>query len=269
MTIFRDSHKKNYTCISNHIWKTELGDCARLIYFYALSKPNDWHFNMHDILKHMQAGRDKIYLALKELEEKGYLVRRQQIGEKGRFQNVEWDFHESPQTEEQKELPQQNKLKKKVPHTDSQEAVPFPDQPCRANQEAVASPETHCGKSRARIYIPSNERLSNKTHTQVNTKTSNQNEMNPNSAKAGVCENNFSKEDISREVEVIHEAALVRKIPLEKPFIRLQVSRFGPVLVKKAFATLYSRADETSIAMIKSHPAIFTKTLQDLGAAQC
>jgi len=100
MTICRVQHNKNYTVINNTITRdNRLSWKAKGIWLYAFSRQDDWHFNTADLINQSTDGKDAIYSGLKELEEFGYLV-RDQPREKGKFQNADWIFHETPQIKE-------------------------------------------------------------------------------------------------------------------------------------------------------------------------
>jgi hypothetical protein len=112
MTIFRAKHKKNYTVINNTICTDKrLSFKAKGIWLYAFSRPDDWEFNLTDIVNQSLDGRDSVRNGLKELEENGYLERCQPREIDGKYSYAEWEFHEEPI------------LKKLVPKTENPHAA--------------------------------------------------------------------------------------------------------------------------------------------------
>jgi|HubBroStandDraft_4_1064222.scaffolds.fasta_scaffold16069_3 hypothetical protein len=106
MTLFRVEHKKNYTIINNHICKDDrLSWKAKGIWLYAFSRPDDWEFNIQDLINQSTDGRESVRAGLKELEEHGYLTRVQHR-ENGHYSKAEWQFHEVPTLEFKKLVPQ-------------------------------------------------------------------------------------------------------------------------------------------------------------------
>lgn len=140
MTLFRTSHKKNYTVVNNQI----LGDSsiswkAKGIWLYAMSRPDDWNFNLEDIINQSTDGRESVRSALLELKNAGYLIKNTQVkDEKGQFTKVEWIFFETPQEikiispmtgfPSTGELPTVSHplLSTEIPSTDKQSKEPIP-----------------------------------------------------------------------------------------------------------------------------------------------
>ncbi len=108
MTIYRVQHKKDYTVVNNFICKdNRLSWKAKGIWLYAFSRPDDWVFNLTDLIRQSTDGRESVTSGLKELEESGYLHRDQKRSN-GQFSNAEWVFYETPE-----------ELKKSVPQTEN------------------------------------------------------------------------------------------------------------------------------------------------------
>ncbi len=100
MTIFRTEHKNNYTVVNNFICKdNRLSWKAKGIWLYAFSRPDDWSFNMADLIKQSTDGRDAVRAGLNELTACGYLCRSQKR-EGGQFSDAEWVFYEMPSHKE-------------------------------------------------------------------------------------------------------------------------------------------------------------------------
>jgi DnaD/phage-associated family protein len=76
---------------------TELTWQAKGLLTYMLSSPNDWEFNMKDLQKRSQNGRDATYRIMKELIEAGY-VTRVENRDGGKFGKAEYIVHEMKQS---------------------------------------------------------------------------------------------------------------------------------------------------------------------------
>lgn len=97
MTIFRVQHNKNYTTINNTICKDKrLSWKAKGIWLYAFSRPDDWEFNMQDLVNQSTDKTDSVTTGIKELENAGYLRRTRKRNVDGTLGNAEWFFHETP-----------------------------------------------------------------------------------------------------------------------------------------------------------------------------
>ena len=97
-TVFRSSHKRNYTVIGNELIKnSELTWKAKGIIIYLLSKPEDWVTRLDDIVKHSTDGRAAVLSGLKELKQKGYLEKVRITDPKtGQVSHWETIVHEHP-----------------------------------------------------------------------------------------------------------------------------------------------------------------------------
>lgn len=94
--IIRASARRAYTVISNvPLNDDRLSWEARGLLAWLLSKPDRWKVIAAAIRNCGPAGRDKIDRILSELEENGYLVRKQRHGEDGRF-TYEVTIYEEP-----------------------------------------------------------------------------------------------------------------------------------------------------------------------------
>lgn len=76
---------------------------------YLLSKPSNWRVYIADLVKRSRDGRDSVYAALKELEQAGYVERRQTRDESNRITGMETVIYERPIIDE----PDPD-----IPHTD-------------------------------------------------------------------------------------------------------------------------------------------------------
>lgn len=92
--------EQNYTVISNNIFRdTRLSFKAKGLLTTMLSCPPDWNYTIEGLSRIAKDGKASIRSALLELEECGYLERRQLRNEKGVFVDLEYIVYENPITE--------------------------------------------------------------------------------------------------------------------------------------------------------------------------
>lgn len=97
MAIIRNSSKDKYTVIDNNILKNKhLSLKARGLLVTLLSLPDNWEFSENGLEKIFNDGITSIRTALKQLEEQGYLKRKQLKDDKGKFTGNEWIVIENP-----------------------------------------------------------------------------------------------------------------------------------------------------------------------------
>lgn len=98
MAIHRDKNKKQYTNISNEIFRNqELSLRDRGLLTTLLSLPDNWVYSVEGLAHILKKdGKHTIRSALASLEEHGYLVRRQLKSVDGKFQGCEWEIYEVP-----------------------------------------------------------------------------------------------------------------------------------------------------------------------------
>ena len=126
MAVYRVEKTENFTVLSNHLFKDfGLSWKAKGLLSNMLSLPEDWKYSVVGLSKLTSDGVDSTRRGLLELEEKGYLVRRQ-VKEKGRIIGWEYDIYEVPQ--------------KKNPEEDDPEADnPGVEEPNEGNADAEES----------------------------------------------------------------------------------------------------------------------------------
>lgn len=93
--------EKNYTTIDNGIFKdTRISFKAKGLLTTMLSLPPTWNYTIEGLATLSKDGRDSIKTALKELENFGYLERKQIRNENGSFFDLEYFVYEKPQPKE-------------------------------------------------------------------------------------------------------------------------------------------------------------------------
>lgn len=71
---------------------------AKGLHSYMMSMPDDWVFYETELQKHFTNGRDSIRKTMRELQEFGYLVKRQSKNSDGTFGVAEMWLYETPQS---------------------------------------------------------------------------------------------------------------------------------------------------------------------------
>lgn len=132
--IFRVEKRADYTVMSNHHFKNKnLSLKAKGLLSLMLSLPENWDYSLSGLVKICIEGKEAINKALNELEQQGYLTRRQIRAERGRFSRTEYIIREipvSPCAENRVTVEMQ-----------SPPAAPHTDSPCTENPSTV-KPDT-------------------------------------------------------------------------------------------------------------------------------
>lgn len=97
MAVCRVEKNKNYTVMSNaHLGDTRLSLKAVGLLSKMLSLPENWDYTIGGLTRICREGKDAIRNAIVELEEAGYIQRRQLHDETGAFSGNEYVIYESP-----------------------------------------------------------------------------------------------------------------------------------------------------------------------------
>ena len=143
MAVFRVEKATGYTVMSNyHLRDKNLSCKACGLLSKMLSLPDEWDYTTRGLAKICKDGVESITTALKELEECGYLIRRQNRDEKGRMANTEYVIFEHPHIEDDTNTP-----------SEPIHAVPCTGAPCTG----IPDTETPCPDGKAQI----NKEISN------------------------------------------------------------------------------------------------------------
>ncbi|MBQ9721465.1 MAG: helix-turn-helix domain-containing protein, partial [Oscillospiraceae bacterium] len=98
MATYRVERTKDYTVMSNcHLRDTSLTLKAKGLLSMMLSLPDEWNYTTRGLAAICKEGVDAIGKALKELENAGYIVRRQLRGAGGKISDTEYVIYEQPQ----------------------------------------------------------------------------------------------------------------------------------------------------------------------------
>ena len=105
MAIIRKKQKERFSIVDNKVIEDErLSFKARGLLIYMLSKPDDWKFYTEELAKRSNKdGISAIKTALNEIEDAGYLTRKQGHKKNGQFTSQDWILTDtstkSPQVE--------------------------------------------------------------------------------------------------------------------------------------------------------------------------
>ena len=99
MAVFRVDKTRDYTVMSNHHLRDQgLSLKAKGLLSQILSLPEGWDYTIAGLAKINREGKDAIRAAVAELEQAGYIQRRQTTGANGTFASNEYIVFEQPQT---------------------------------------------------------------------------------------------------------------------------------------------------------------------------
>ena len=98
MAVFRVERTKDYTVMSNHHLKDKrLSLKAKGLLSQMLSLPEDWDYTLSGLASINLESKDAIRSAVQEVENAGYIRRRQTVDERGKFSSNEYIIYEQPQ----------------------------------------------------------------------------------------------------------------------------------------------------------------------------
>lgn len=97
MPVFRVDKSRDYTVLSNHIFKDRtLSAKAKGLLAEMLSLPENWDYTLKGLTFLFSDGLDSVRQGIKELEEHGYVVRERKRDAKGRLGEMEYVIYETP-----------------------------------------------------------------------------------------------------------------------------------------------------------------------------
>ena len=97
MAVFRIDKTRDYTVMSNyHLRDNRLSLKAKGLLSQMLSLPEDWDYTLAGLSYINRESKDAIRSAVNELEQAGYIDRRQTTDAKGKFSGNEYIIHEKP-----------------------------------------------------------------------------------------------------------------------------------------------------------------------------
>ena len=97
MAVFRVERTQNYTVMGNyHLRDKRLSLKSKGLLSQMLSLPEDWDYTLSGLARINAEGKDAIRAAVVELEQAGYIQRRQKIDKAGKFSGNEYIIRECP-----------------------------------------------------------------------------------------------------------------------------------------------------------------------------
>ena len=123
MNTLRNKLTENFTIVPNVVFSdTNITGKAKSIFFYLISKPDDWQFYVDEITKNFKESKGAIQSGLKELEKYGYLIRRRQYSNQGKISSMEWIMQLPSAKNHQTENPSDGKpiRRKSTTHTNTE-----------------------------------------------------------------------------------------------------------------------------------------------------
>lgn len=94
MTIMRVEKTKNFTIVSNVVNNdSRISNAARGMLHLMLSRPDDWKFNLDNLVNSTKEGLSKVRSELKELQEAGYLEVRKLLPNESGTGRLEYEYH--------------------------------------------------------------------------------------------------------------------------------------------------------------------------------
>lgn len=160
MAVFRVERTKGFTVMSNyHLNDKTISLKSKGLLSQMLSLPESWDFTLRGLACINKESLDAIRTAVLELEEHGYITRRQRRGENGKLAKIEYTIYEQPQ--------QMQSLSPRLenPNTVSQ---PRLDKPCLENPNTV-NPNTVLPNTGSPTQLNTKEIITEKSITEPET----------------------------------------------------------------------------------------------------
>lgn len=151
MAICRVHKTKDYTLMSNyHLRDMELSCKACGLLSKMLSLPDEWDFTTRGLVAICKDGEACIRSALKELEMRGYLVRRRVRDDKGRIADVEYNIYETPHSPVEDDPYVENQ------HVDNpSEETPSVENRAQLNTKESSINKSITNESNTKSFVPS------------------------------------------------------------------------------------------------------------------
>ena len=151
MAVFRVERTRDYTVMCNHHLKDSgLSLKAKGLLSMMLSLPDEWNYSTRGLAAICKEGVDAIGKALKELEQAGYIVRRQLRGADGRICDTEYTIYEQPRPPDTALPDTEN------PYLDiSDMEEPDTDNPAQLNTKKSNTKKSNTNLSSTHSFFPS------------------------------------------------------------------------------------------------------------------
>ena len=143
MAVFRVEKTKDYTVMANHHLKDRtLTLKAKGLLSLMLSLPEDWDYTTRGLASICREGVDAIGKALRELENAGYMERRQLRGKNGRITDTEYTIYEKPHKAPHTTFPDPGLPETEKPYLDKPDTGrPDTEKPAQLNTKRTNIPK--------------------------------------------------------------------------------------------------------------------------------
>ena len=243
MAKYRVERTKDYTVMSNcHLRDTSLTLKAKGLLSMMLSLPDEWNYTTRGLASICKEGVDAIGKTLRELENAGYIVRRQLRNAAGKISDTEYVIYEQPQKPDTTS-PDTENPDTALPDTEN----PYLDNPDTAKPD-TEQPDTE-NRAELNIDISSKEKTSTDlsiTHSfppsrapapvEGRTEVSEKREQIREQIDYGLIVTPTNREQVNEFVEIMLEVALTRS-----PTIRIgREAEYPAAFVQQRFEQLTS-----------------------------
>ena len=151
MAVFRVERTRDYTVMCNHHLKDSgLSLKAKGLLSMMLSLPDEWNYSTRGLAAICKEGVDAIGKTLKELEQAGYIVRRQLRGADGRICDTEYTIYEQPRPPDTA-LPDTENPYLDIPDMEQ----PDTDNPAQLNTKKSNTKQSNTNLSSTHSFFPS------------------------------------------------------------------------------------------------------------------
>ena len=147
MAVFRIEKTRDYTVMSNHhLRNTNLSLKAKGLLSLMLSLPEEWDYTTKGLARICKDGVDSICAGVRELEERGYVIRERVRNPNGQLGSIEYTILEQPRP------PEREKPERENPVLDNPEqALPVLGEPGQGNTAQLNTKESSKQKSKKEL----------------------------------------------------------------------------------------------------------------------
>ena len=152
MAVFRIEKTRDYTVMSNHhLRDMSLSLKAKGLLSLMLSLPENWDYTMKGLSRICKDGIDSISGGIRELEERGYLIRERVRGANGQLGSIEYTILEQPK----EPTPAQEKPIRENPVQANPTLVtPVQEEPTQLNKDGSSNDPSRTDLSSTEISNP-------------------------------------------------------------------------------------------------------------------
>ena len=152
MAVFRIEKTRDYTVMSNHhLRDMSLSLKAKGLLSLMLSLPENWDYTMKGLSRICKDGIDSISGGIRELEERGYLIRERVRGANGQLGSIEYTILEQPK----EPTPAQEKPIRENPVQANPTLVtPVQEEPAQLNKDKSSNDPSRTDLSSTEVSNP-------------------------------------------------------------------------------------------------------------------